>query len=251
MVSFTTTGTGGSYLHCSSSQRYALVGWNSGFNSPASKWSIEEASALGDGAYALTVPMNTVDDASYATLYLPFGATSDGESDVDAYTMSISGEYAVATNIGKNIPANTGVMLKGTATSVNLTINDAATATTTGNVLTGTCVETTAVNNSEFKDLVLGMGATSGTLGFYLAPESGKLAANKAYIHYAVPGGEARVAGFPLLWDDELTGIGDAKHLNDQSEMINDKQMFDLQGRRVENPQRGLYIVGGRKIVIK
>ena len=29
------------------------------------------------------------------------------------------------------------------------------------------------------------------------------------------------------------------------------KQLFDLQGRRVKNPQRGLYIVNGKKVVIK
>ena len=234
------------YIHAGNAgKNWCLIGWDNPSSSEASRWIVEDATSV-------TVSLNSGGDGNtYATLYLPFGATIDGESDVNAYILGISGEYAVANNIGQNIPANTGVMLKGTATSVNLAINDAATATTTGNVLTGTCVQATATNTSEYKDLVLGMGATSGTLGFYLAP-SGTLAANKAYIHYKVPaGGEARVAGFPLLWDDELTGIGDAKHLNDQSEMINGKQMFDLQGRRVENPQRGLYIVGGRKIVIK
>ena len=27
--------------------------------------------------------------------------------------------------------------------------------------------------------------------------------------------------------------------------------IFDLQGRRIENPKKGLYIVNGRKVVIK
>ena len=39
---------------------------------------------------------------------------------------------------------------------------------------------------------------------------------------------------------DETTGIGDAAHLNDQSKMIN--ETFDLQGRKLEQPVRGISI---------
>ena len=49
--------------------------------------------------------------------------------------------------------------------------------------------------------------------------------------------------------DDELTGIDGATQLKQKAE--SSKQLFDLQGRRVENPQRGLYIVNGKKVVIK
>jgi hypothetical protein len=30
-----------------------------------------------------------------------------------------------------------------------------------------------------------------------------------------------------------------------------DAKIYDLQGRRVENPGKGLYIIGGRKISVK
>ena len=39
---------------------------------------------------------------------------------------------------------------------------------------------------------------------------------------------------------DETTGIGDAAHLNDKSKMIN--ETFDLQGRKLEQPARGISI---------
>ena len=59
----------------------------------------------------------------------------------------------------------------------------------------------------------------------------------------------------------EPTGISDASHLNDNIEMINDKRgvVYDLQGRKVEtsdfklkssNLPKGIYIVGGKKVVI-
>jgi hypothetical protein len=47
----------------------------------------------------------------------------------------------------------------------------------------------------------------------------------------------------------DATGIGDATHLKQKEESR--KQMYDLQGRPVENPGRGVYIVNGKKTVIK
>lgn len=243
--SFTTTSAGGTYLHCSASQQYALVGWNTGKNSPASKWIVQDVSSF-------DITMNDGgDDHTYATLYLPFGVTIDSESDVDAYIMTIVGEVASGTKIGKDIPANTGVILKGTAEteSVTLTINDAATATTTDNDLEGTCVVKDAREGDEgVYDLVLGKGTTSNTLGFYLAPTGGKLAANKAYLPYRPAAVGARVNGFAIQWDDEVTGI---RNIDNGKQSVKNGAIYDLSGRRVENPQRGMYIVNGRVVVVK
>ena len=49
---------------------------------------------------------------------------------------------------------------------------------------------------------------------------------------------------------DVKEGISEALPLNDNGEMTNDN-VYDLQGRRVTKPTRGLYIVNGRKVVIK
>jgi hypothetical protein len=35
------------------------------------------------------------------------------------------------------------------------------------------------------------------------------------------------------------------------SEEVNSDKMYDLQGRRVAQPVKGLYIVGGKKVIIK
>lgn len=243
------TSNANAYLHESSwASPSGVVRWTA--TTVQSHWTVEDAATLSDGAYALTINMNDGgDDHTYATLYLPFGVTIDSESDVDAYIMTIVGEVASGTNIGKNIPANTGVILKGTNTSVNLTINDAATATTTNNDLEGTCVVKDARENVEgVYDLVLGKGTTSNTLGFYLAPAGGKLAANKAYLPYRPAAAGARVNGFAIQWDDETTGI---RSIDNGKQSVKNGAIYDLSGRRVENPQRGLYIVNGRVVVVK
>ena len=56
------------------------------------------------------------------------------------------------------------------------------------------------------------------------------------------------VAGV-LTVTESTTGIGAA--LNDNVEMTNDNVIYDLQGRRVESPTKGVYIRNGKKVVIK
>jgi hypothetical protein len=47
--------------------------------------------------------------------------------------------------------------------------------------------------------------------------------------------------------DEETTGIADVR--SKMSDVRGD--FFDLQGRRVSQPVKGLYIVNGKKVVIK
>lgn len=51
-----------------------------------------------------------------------------------------------------------------------------------------------------------------------------------------------------LQWlGDEATGISDYKAEDGSAK----KEVFDLQGRRVENPVRGIYIINGKKAIVK
>ena len=46
--------------------------------------------------------------------------------------------------------------------------------------------------------------------------------------------------------DEDVTGVENIKHGT-----IANNQYFDLQGRKVSQPQKGLYVVNGKKVVIK
>ncbi len=92
-------------------------------------------------------------------------------------------------------------------------------------------------------------------IGFHLLSttysEGGKpyhlLGAHKAFLEIATditPTSGARIA--LVFDDDETTGI-----TNNNRETITNNQFFDLQGRKVAQPTRGLYIVNGRKVIIK
>jgi hypothetical protein len=54
-----------------------------------------------------------------------------------------------------------------------------------------------------------------------------------------------------LFWGDKVTtGIDEAVRLNNNEEMRNNN-VYDIQGRRVVNMTKGLYIMNGKKIVVK
>ena len=85
-----------------------------------------------------------------------------------------------------------------------------------------------------------------GGIGFYKLSNTGTIGANKAYLIYpdpqAGPGNTREFIGF-----EEATGL----KAIDNGQLTIDNVVYDLQGRRVQNPTKGLYIVNGKKVVIK
>ena len=71
---------------------------------------------------------------------------------------------------------------------------------------------------------------------------SGTVATNKAYLHLD----SAPARALDIVFDDETTGIKE-----NNRETIANNQFFDLSGRKVAQPTKGLYIVNGKKVVIK
>ena len=65
-----------------------------------------------------------------------------------------------------------------------------------------------------------------------------------------LPASEVAAAsrGFAIQWDDEVTGI---RSIDNGKQSVKNGAFYDLSGRRVENPQHGMYIVNGRVVVIK
>ena len=80
--------------------------------------------------------------------------------------------------------------------------------------------------------------------GFYKLAENGTVPANKAYLVYD---GAAGALDYFLF--DETTSI--SEELRVKSEEIATAPVYDLQGRRVKNAAKGVYIVNGKKTVIR
>ena len=142
-----------------------------------------------------------------------------------------------------DVPAGTGVILMGEPGSYNVPVTVASSSYS--NYLKGVTTATTITPTSDgYNNYILANG-TNG-IGFYPVGEEGTLAAGKAYLQ--LPSSVSSAKGFSLSFEDETTGISD----NYEVEIMNsDAAVYDLQGRKVKNPTKGLYIVNGKKVVIK
>lgn len=175
--------------------------------------------------------------AQYATVAAPVALNIP--ADVKAYTVKVDGEVAKLTEItGGVIPAGVAAVIEKTGAGESYEFTFAPSGSTANaNDLQGVYVETTipAENNA----YVLANG-TKKSVGFYLLSETERvLGANKAYL--SVPNDAAGVKAFVLDLGD-LTGIN-------STEVAGEEVYYDLQGRRVLKPVKGIYVTkSGKKV---
>ena len=182
----------------------------------------------------------TISDAGWATLYTPnaldFSSLSE---DVTAYTATCTDGVVTLTAVD-DVPANTGVVLKGAAATYSIPV--IASSETEKGDLTGSA---TATAFNAYDGYTLYMLKKVGDNAQFVPVTSGSVAAGKAFLKIA-NAGEAR--SLSVVFADETTGIST---VNGEGFKANGSHYFDLQGRRVVNPASGLYIVSGKKVIVK
>ena len=212
-------------------------------------WHPEGEASLGDltygiaDCYVVARPITaTVTDAKYATFAV--GAAIDysttAPSGLKAYIAYVEDNKVKLTEVTK-VPANTAVILYADVNaSTDYTLTP--TAETTDDVSANKLhVSDGSVTGDESTIYVLANG--SNGVGFYLVENESAITAGKAYL---ISGSGARqFIGFGD--DNETTGIQTVA--NSQQSAAN--SYYDLQGRRVAQPTKGLYIVNGKKVIIK
>jgi hypothetical protein len=108
-----------------------------------------------------------------------------------------------------------------------------------------TATEGVATTDGDYTNMIL--NNVGGNIGFYFAAGQ-TVAANRAYLHIATTlAPDVATSRMSMVFDGETTGV-DATLVN--SEKVN-SEVYDLQGRRVAQPTKGLYIVNGKKVIIK
>ena len=186
----------------------------------------------------------TVTAAKIATLYLPYEvAIPSGASAYYCKGSDNQSYISLAQLTGGVIPANTPVIVTSeNAADFNFLGNGGSTDAISGinGVLKGAASD---ITNETNKYLTLGQKTNSSPAeyGFYTYTGD-KIAANTCYIEKSA----ATAKTITLSFDDGTTAI-DAATATAEPAM---KVYYDLQGRRVLNPTKGLYIVNGKKVVI-
>lgn len=190
----------------------------------------------------------TVADINWASLYLPVAVAIP--SGVKAYYASaISSSSVTLTELTENIPANTGVLVN--ASEGTYTFNALQSDATP---LAGTNLFEGVITDRQFTDseiYVLAGSENDKANPIFKLYDSGSssgvtLSAYKSYLLASNVPSLARTLTFGF-YDDETTGITDVK-INTENGTT---QYYDLSGRRVTHPTKGLYIVNGKKVIIK
>ena len=190
---------------------------------------------IGSTGMATYCPM---DDVDFSTV-----------NGLKAYTATGYDHGTLTVSRVLNAPAGTGLLLQGEAGSF-----DVPYATSTGyyiNLLHGLMTDTQVLpTKGGYTNFILGQ--KSGVTTFYRLSEAGTVAAGKAYLQLPTSvvddGSSSRV--MRIVAEDETTGVRSVELLTN-SEGVNSEELFDLQGRRVAKPSKGIYIVGGQKVVVK
>lgn len=206
------------------------------------KFAFAEANAV---AIETAMQQVTIANSGFATAIFGYDAVvPDG---VTVYTASQDNSSSVSlTKITeKVIPAGTAIVVSGTAGetytfAVDQSTTDAAALAET-NILKGNVTEETATTD----ETQTFYGLATGT--------DGKAVFKKVQAGVAVPAGKGYIvtttsASSPEFLDlsGAATGISSAA-----ADTHKDGRLYDLQGRRIEKPVKGVYIRDGKKVVIK
>lgn len=254
----TSTSVGGSTTIKLGTNTFVANGLASSYNveSTSDEYTITEATDLvlqaGGGktnaldyVYVIRTDVNyvTVTSAGFATYSNADFALDFTGLDVKAYTASLTEENTVLLTPIEKVPAGTGVMLKGKG-SYDIPVIASATFSGTNLFVASTGEEVAASVEGKYH---YALANGNNGVGFYNMESARTIAAGKAYIESATPLADAQESRVNWIFADE--GIVNAiEKINVESA---GNEVYNLNGQRVAAPQKGLYIVNGKKVVVK
>ena len=217
------------------------------FNSNAQGVKFSSAFLIEDATYANTVTMKDFDESNkIATFSAPFPTVVP--ENTTAYSVGIQSAsdvtevstYKVA-EAGQAIPANTGVILLGTDVQVTMLPR---TTETTVEIAEGALGNSAGAAKDITSENSYVLSKQSSTWAFYkVGTGATALPMNKAYL--VLPDGASEgVIRFNFGNTTGMERVG-ADAAAAQS------KVYDLSGREVKAAAKGLYIVGGKKVIVK
>ena len=239
----------------------------------AAKWILEKVDDTNYFGVKPSANMKGRDGKYYTTLYVDFPFQIKG--DVKAYTIegveakNADGYYFARVKKlaqqGDTVPAQTAVVLECNSTNPAdnqllptgdekpKTSNNRLCGTFFGGSINGMTVKDGAgndynVTHDNIRAFNINTADSRNPIGFYKVKNNvTNIPSNKAFL--VLTSTEAQAKSFVLEFEDGgTTGIETIENSKNSTE---DGVYYDLQGRRVENPTRGIYIVNGKKVVIK
>ena len=174
----------------------------------------------------------TVTEAGYATFVATHDLEIPADANIQVYTVQAE-ETAQLLPVEGYIPSYEAVLVKAGAGEYNFPYTDQQVGPFKVNDLRFDRSDITASG----QQYILANGENG--VGFYKATPGTTIPAFKAFLYI-----QNGVKGFYGFDDDDATGINDLKDLKDSKDLI-----YNLAGQRIQKMQRGINIVGGKKIL--
>ena len=203
------------------------------------------------GSYAIpskaTVTMNlTANEGETGEYWLTFYNQNykfQADENTQIFKAALEGAGLTLTELTTDKIVNAGkpVILKSTAGTITMTLASTASSNDfNGNSLQGVSAAAGLTAADPSTTFVLNNG--TGGVGFYRLATGKTLGVGKAYLTY-----DGALAREFFGFEDETTAISAIEKMSNGE----NETYFDLQGRKVAQPTKGLYIVNGKKVVIK
>lgn len=168
------------------------------------------------------------------------------DSNTTIYKGKVYGNSVQLTEVG-DIPAGNAVILKSTVSTITLTLTTTTSADFSDNDLKGADLD---IDASSITYAYCLSNGTNG-VGFYKYTGNGvngTIPANRAYL--IIPGSNNAPAYNFLGFDEDNE---DATQIKSLAPALSEGEgaIYDLSGRKVTKPTKGMYIVNGKKVFIK
>jgi len=168
------------------------------------------------------------------------------------YARTASGSTVTLTSTDASVPAGEGLVLKGTAgDEVFIAAADGDGTAIDGNKMKGVTWDgtkarlaiTSATENYANFYVLSASAAEFQNIGTYCASNTLNIPAGKAYLDLT---GVSLARSLSISFEDETTGVN---AVNVEGLTVNG--YYNLSGQRVAQPTKGMYIVNGKKVIIK
>ena len=183
----------------------------------------------------------TVSNATWAS-YSSSNALDFTSTDVTAYIAIVKDNETVTLTEITKVPANTGIVVNAAAGSYVIPVLSGDADATTGNLLKPWLTSGKPSDTETTDYYTLAVNGDKNPI--FKKSSGGTLAGGKSYLVMPTTGGA------PQLSVDFGEGTTNLEAIRTQMNEAREG-IFDLSGRRVENPTKGIYIVNGKKIYVK
>ena len=178
-----------------------------------------------------------VSEVGYATMVAEKNLEIPADASVEVFAVKVNGDYASLLPITQGIPAGEPVIVKAEAGEYSF----AYTTSEVPDVPVNDLVPATDHVTADGTQYVLADGVDG--VGFYRVTDGSTIPAGKAYLVIRSDGeGVKDFVGF----EDDATGISKVDATLNAADAI-----YNVAGQRLSKMQRGINIVGNKKVVIK